>query len=220
MRDNEKLPVGRKITLTEKHIERMRLGRFACYNLSEIEGDHVKRLQSYVKNIHEVLKNGYGMYLHGAPGSGKSTCAAAVLKELGKRGFSCMVVSTNELNSYMAPKGNVEFDSQEDMLQRLRSVHVLVINDLGAEYKSANSTWMQVQLHGLLNDRRNSKYASTIFTSNLDVVAKRKGMPSPLAARYTRDLASLISEMSYPIHVVGEVNFRQNRQEAMEELFS
>lgn len=220
MKDNDSLPSKKKITLTPKHLARMRLGRFAKYNLHEIEGDHVPRLQKYVKNIRKVLEGGYGMYLWGSTGSGKSTCAAAVVKELGKRGYSCAVVSATELAGFLAPQGDQQFDEQESILERLRSVHVLVINDLGAEYHSQTSTWLPTQLNALLNDRRNSTYSSTIFTSNYSPVPKRTKGESALSKRYTHALASLISEMSLPIQVIGGVNFRNKRRDEMEALLS
>ena len=102
----------------------------------------------------------------GSPGTGKTTLAMLVSKAALDAGHSVAIYSLPKLlarirKTYDSERGE---DSYLQFFERLISVDLLHIDDLGAEKRS---DWVLEQLYALVNERYEAK-RSIIVTTNLD----------------------------------------------------
>lgn len=141
------------------------------------------RLKKYVEVADEALANGYGVYIYGDCGVGKTHLSACVANALFDKGYS--VLFTNVFNiskSIRATYRGKGSNSEENILFELESVDFLFIDDLGTERytdKDGEDNWLQEKLYELFNSRLCLK-KPTICTSNyslVDLVEKRGLQP-------------------------------------------
>jgi DNA replication protein DnaC len=104
--------------------------------------------------------------LHGGFGTGKTHLAAAIANDCLERGESVIFVNTpdllDHLRSTFSPTSDVGYD---ELFEQVRTVGLLVLDDLGAESPTA---WAQEKLYQILNFRYNEKLP-TVITSNQDL---------------------------------------------------
>jgi DNA replication protein DnaC len=110
------------------------------------------------------------LYLHGAPGCGKSHLAAAAANHLtNAEGIPTLFITAPELYRWLREafdKGANDFGERMDYSSRLeivQSAPVLILDDLGAE---KGSEWTDEVLW-LILDRRYREQAPTLICSNL-----------------------------------------------------
>ena len=109
-------------------------------------------------------KNQVGIWLQGGFGIGKSYLMSAMVKELNKKGAGATMIEMGDfVEKYKEQFGNNE-DKQAKMLNDLKFVDVLVIDDIGAEHVTE---WtIDNVIYPILNTRyKQQKF--TCFTSNL-----------------------------------------------------
>ncbi len=106
------------------------------------------------------------LLLHGGYGCGKTHLAAAIANECLGRSHSVVFVNTpdllDHLRSTFSPSSEIDYD---ELFEQVRSVPVLILDDLGAESPTA---WAQEKLYQILNYRYNEKLP-TVVTSNQDL---------------------------------------------------
>ena len=120
-------------------------------------------VKHYVDNLEANLKSGKGLILRGPAGTGKTSIAVSLLKEVIALGKSCMMISMPNLLDTMLSlsKGdNVAFMNYE---QKLRSIPLLLLDDFGAEY--SKSEWVATKVDSIIIDRYNNM-RSIILTTN------------------------------------------------------
>lgn len=125
----------------------------------------VAEVRSYVEQLDERLDEGRGLWLFGDTGTGKTTLAMLVSKAALEAGHSVAIYSLPKLlarirRTYDSEPGG---DSYLAFFERLTSVDLLHIDDLGAEKRS---DWVLEQLYALINERYESQ-RSVIVTTNL-----------------------------------------------------
>jgi len=125
----------------------------------------VAEVRSYVEQLDERLDEGRGLWLFGDTGTGKTTLAMLVSKAALEDGHSVAIYSLPKLlarirRTYDSEPGG---DSYLAFFERLTSVDLLHIDDLGAEKRS---DWVLEQLYALINERYESQ-RSVIVTTNL-----------------------------------------------------
>lgn len=126
----------------------------------------VGAIREYLVNLDANLAQGNGIWLYGDPGTGKTTLAMLVSKSALEAGHSVAIYSLPKLlarirRTYDAEPGG---DSYLSFFERLTSVDLLHIDDLGAEKRS---DWVLEQLYALVNERYESQ-RSILVTTNLD----------------------------------------------------
>lgn len=149
--------------------------------------------RKYVDEHETHLPDGWGLFIYGPNGTGKTYTAAAVLialTELGYTGF-CVLASTLKI-AYIDGQ---RFDPNQTVVERARTVDVLIIEDLGAEYSGKGSDWAELCFEDLLR-YRNRQCLATIVTTNLD----RAGF----VERYKRAAASLAMESMIAVSCSGD----------------
>lgn len=115
-------------------------------------------VKDYIEHMDDHIRTGTGLMLIGSVGTGKTTMAIAVLRELVERrgvGYFIPMVSLLDLI-------NSKVDSQS-IIERVKTTPLLVLDDLGAEYDHA---WVQAKVDAIITERYN-RMRATIVTSNL-----------------------------------------------------
>lgn len=125
-----------------------------------------KRCEDYVENWEQVSENGFGFYIYGDSGVGKTALTVCLGKKLITQGIKVMFTSFVDFikriqGTYGAGSGATE----SDIVQEFVNVPLLIIDDLGAE----RLTDFQQETIYYLIDTRYKKMLPTIFTSNYSV---------------------------------------------------
>jgi DNA replication protein DnaC len=125
----------------------------------------VGEVRGFVDELDDRLGAGRGLWLFGDTGTGKTTLAMLVSKAALAEGHSVAIYSLPKLlarirRTYDSEPGG---DSYLAFFERLTSVDLLHIDDLGAEKRS---DWVLEQLYALINERYESQ-RSVLVTTNL-----------------------------------------------------
>jgi DNA replication protein DnaC len=126
----------------------------------------VTAAEGFLADLDGKLAEGRGIWLMGSTGTGKTTLAMLIAKRASQAGRSVAVYFAPKLltrirQTYQAAS---EEDSYTGFFERLTSVDLLYIDDLGAERRT---DWVVEQLYALINERYESK-RSVLITSNAD----------------------------------------------------
>jgi DNA replication protein DnaC len=125
----------------------------------------VGEVRTYLDELDERLAEGRGLWLFGDTGTGKTTLAMLVSKTAIEAGRSVAIYSLPKLlarirRTFESEPGG---DSYLSFFERLTSVDLLHIDDLGAEKRS---DWVLEQLYALINERYEAQ-RSMMITTNL-----------------------------------------------------
>lgn len=122
---------------------------------------NVADVQRYIDNLEDNLQNGNGMVMRGNVGTMKTTLAIAIMRAVIAKGR----------NAYFIPMANLMDrlfsgtpDERSKLEQKLQTVSLLVIDDLGMEYEKG---WVTAKIRAIINNRYNEE-KSTIITTNLE----------------------------------------------------
>jgi DNA replication protein DnaC len=123
-------------------------------------------IRKYVDNLPEYLSEGRGLWLMGDVGTGKTTLAMLVSKAALESGYSAAIYSLPRLLARIRRTYDAEVGEQGylDFFERLTSVDLLHLDDVGAEKRT---DWVLEQLYAVINERYETGRA-ILITSNLD----------------------------------------------------
>jgi DNA replication protein DnaC len=126
----------------------------------------VRDVRRYVEHLEERLKDGRGLWLMGDVGTGKTTLAMIVSKAALEAGRTVAIYSLPDLlrrirRTFGDEQGE---QSHDQFFERLVSVDLLHLDDLGAEKASE---WVIEELYSLINRRWEDERA-VMVTTNLD----------------------------------------------------
>ena len=122
----------------------------------------VSEVRRYTRNLNARLDEGRGLWLVGDVGVGKTTLAMIVSKTALEEGRSVAIYSLPRLLNLIQDEIGTE-NSLLDLLDRLASVDLLHIDDLGAQY---TTPWRLEQLYSIV-DARYQAGRAIIATTNL-----------------------------------------------------
>jgi DNA replication protein DnaC len=164
----------------------------------------VAQVQAFVDELDKRLSSGSGLWLMGSTGTGKTTLAMLASKAALEAGYSVAIYSLPKLLAHIRRTYDSEpgGDSYMAFFERLTSVDLLHIDDLGAEKRS---DWVLEQLYALINERYEEK-RSVIITTNLD----REKLEEQIGAR----IVSRLTEMAEPLPLFGGDNRKEHWQAA------
>jgi DNA replication protein DnaC len=154
----------------------------------------VNKVRAFVDELDSNLAQGQGLWLFGDTGTGKTTLAMLVSKAALEAGRTVAIYSLPKLlarirRTYDSEPGG---DSYLSFFERLTSVDLLHIDDLGAEKRS---DWVLEQLYALINERYESR-RSMIITTNLEHEALEEQIGPRTVSR--------LSEICEEVDVFGE----------------
>lgn len=167
----------------------------------------VDAIQSFLGDLDDNLAEGRGIWLFGDPGTGKTTLGMLVSKMALESNHSVAIYSLPKLlarirRTYDAAPGG---DSYLTFFERLTSVDLLHIDDLGAEKRS---DWVLEQLYALINERYEAQ-RSILVTTNLDEAE----LKAQIGERTVSRLVEMCGTCMIPMH--GE-----DRREPMQAIAS
>jgi DNA replication protein DnaC len=125
----------------------------------------VSAVHAYIDDLDRRFAEGRGLWLSGNTGTGKTTLAMLISKATLEAGRSVAIYSLPKLlarirRTYDSEPGG---DSYLSLFEKLTSVDLLHIDDLGAEKRS---DWVLEQLYALVNERYETE-RSVLVTTNL-----------------------------------------------------
>jgi DNA replication protein DnaC len=133
--------------------------------LTDMPGPQVDKVRRYVRGLDAQLEQGRGLWFFGSVGTGKTTLAMLVSREALSRGHTVAIYSLPRLLAEIRSTfDNDTPGAYTDFLERLASVDLLHIDDLGAE---KTTPWVLEQLYSIVNDRYEAERA-IVITTNLD----------------------------------------------------
>lgn len=131
----------------------------------------VERCKKYCQNWDEVKRQGLGIYIYGDVGTGKSLLTACIGNYLLERFTTVLFTNFFEIAKQIKKTFTDNSMTESAFIDRLTSVDLLIIDDLGTEIvtKNGERTWLQDKIYDVINARYiNQK--STIFSSNESLV--------------------------------------------------
>ena len=142
--------------------QRYRDVAFERFPVTEMPQPVVAEVRRYTRDIGPKLDEGRGVWLFGDVGTGKTTLAMLVSKAALAAGRTVAIYSLPRLLNLLREAIGSD-DGKLDLLDRLATVDLLHLDDVGAE----NSTdWVLEQLYSIVNTRYEEQRA-LVVTSNL-----------------------------------------------------
>jgi len=164
--------------------------RFWKVSLSNIP-DHLEykgKIESYINQMDELFSEGVGLYLWSKENStGKTSASVVILKYALRMRRTTFFEESGRLKNNLISE--YEFEDNVSLERRVRTVDLLVLDDVGKEYRT-NSGFAENVLENILRDRAQSMKA-TIMTSNLP--------PSEIESVYSPDMSAILRETMIPI---------------------
>lgn len=105
-----------------------------------------------------------GLYLSGSFGSGKTYILSALLNELSKLNYSCIIVYYPELLRNI--KESFNSDDYNERINEIKKCDLLLLDDIGAE---TTTPWNRDEILGTILQYRMDNKKATFFTSNLNI---------------------------------------------------
>jgi DNA replication protein DnaC len=222
----------------EERALRRRLERFKAYSLMDSRfeastfenwehrpdnrGDYII-FTKYCDMWDTMYKNNHGLLLYGNAGSGKTYLSFAIANALYRQGKAVMAISVSKLLTIIKDGFDKHGEFGEtDVLNTVRDAALLVLDDLGVEYKTA---WAYEKLYAIIDTRyRSSK--PTIITTNYGLDTLRENLATVDLKARVRDpserIFSRITEMC-AFHEIKGASWRiskgaQNRAALLTEL--
>jgi DNA replication protein DnaC len=170
--------------------------------VTEIEPMVVRVVRSFVEDLDDRLDSGRGLWLMGDTGTGKTTLAMLVSKAALAAGHSVAIYSLPKLLARIRRTYDDEAgeDSYLQFFDRLTSVDLLHIDDVGAEKRS---DWVIEQLYALINERYEQR-RSIVLTTNHD--------RDKLEDQFGPRIVSRLTEMTEPLPLFGPDRRREEWQ--------
>ena len=168
--------------------------RFWNVKLSEIP-EHLEykdKVRKYLEKMDEMLENGIGLFLYSDENStGKTSIAVLALKQALRLRRTAYFEESGRLKAALIRAE--EFEENILIERRIRTVDLLVLDDVGKEYRT-ESGFAENTIESVLRDRSQSMRL-TIMTSNLK--------PNKIEQVYSADLAALLRETMIPLRISG-----------------
>lgn len=134
-------------------------------NTNDITKRAKKITWEYAKNFVENPTERHNLLIMGTPGSGKTHLCAAVARYIKENGFIVGFLTTGKLLSKIkSTYKNGSNKSEDEILQDLKKMDLLVIDDVGSEAIGGNDDWRKSMIFEIIDSRSEKP---TIYTSNL-----------------------------------------------------
>ena len=138
--------------------ERFHESTFDRFTASTPEDQRVLRIcRNYVEYFDEMLANNAGLIFYGSPGTGKTFAASCIANALMERRVPVLVTSIVRLTA------NMFGDDLNELLFRMNTARLLVLDDFGAE---RNTEFKAEQIFTVIDARYAAK-KPMIITTNL-----------------------------------------------------
>lgn len=154
--------------------------------------------RKYCENWPLMLERNVGLIFYGPPGTGKTFLSACIANELMRQTVPVLATSLVKL-------GNVDAESLEEILHRMRSAELVILDDFGAE---RGTEYMKERIFSVIDSRYGNK-KPLIVTSNLDLAKMGESTDIGTMRVYER-----IRAMCKVVNLRGK-SWRQREAEAL-----
>lgn len=174
-----------------------------------------KYVQKYVDNLDLMYQRGWGFFVSGPNGTGKTMLASIILKEAIKKGYTVYFSSLAEvLRRYCDSMYNPELRAEFE--RNILSADILVLDDIDKAYYSDKSTFTDSAYDYLFRSRAD-KNLPIIVTSNL----QREELAQPNREKsFGLSLLSLFSEHLKNLRVRGVDRRQEKLKKELEAYFN
>jgi DNA replication protein DnaC len=155
--------------------------------VTDIDSQVVAATRRFAETIDEKLDAGRGLWFMGAVGTGKTTLAMLVSKAALRAGRSVAIYSLPRLLNEIRDTHRAE-RSHLDLLDRLISVDLLHIDDVGAE---RTTDWVLEELYSIVNGRYEDQRSIVVTTNILD----REALCEQISERTVSRLTEMCDEL-------------------------
>ena len=159
--------------------------------VTDIDPAIVSATRRFANSIDDKLDRGLGLWFMGPVGTGKTTLAMLVSKAALKAGRSVAIYSLPRLLNEIRDTHRAE-RSHVDLLDRLTSVDLLHVDDIGAERVN---DWVLEELYSIVNARYEEQRSMVITTNILD--------RDLLCEQITERTVSRLTEMCDELPLIG-----------------
>lgn len=166
------------------------------------EVDVNQDIRNILTNVDRILEEGWNFIIEGPTGSGKTTFGAILARIVLSKGHSALFLELEEFRRLFT--GEDLPPDLSDAKKQIYNVDILVLDDLGKEYKSESSDHFVVKLDSVIRQRIADK-KTTVFTTNLTA--------ENVSIRYDERLMSLLQKRM--IHYVLHRNFDLREETAL-----
>ncbi|WP_404453993.1 ATP-binding protein [Virgibacillus necropolis] len=128
----------------------------------------LKKAKKMVSAYIDAFDGKHNLLLTGNYGTGKSHLSISITKELMELGYHCLFVSLPKLLTKIKRTYNKEGVTEDELLDFIRQVDLLVIDDIGSEQQTE---WSTSKLFEIFDDRTGK---ATIYTTNLNSTELKK----------------------------------------------
>lgn len=149
-------------------------------------------LQRYANNFSK--ENPVSLLLIGNYGTGKSHLSVAAIKELMKKNYTCLFISTPKLLSKIRSTYNKSSEhTEEKIIETLTKVDCLVLDDIGSEQSKQQTdindqSWATSKLFEII-DNRIGKH--TIYTTNFETGELQQRLGGRNFSRMMEDVTAI-----------------------------
>ena len=155
------------------------------------------RCKKYCENRKQVQEHGYGIYLWGNSGSGKTHLMACMVNELTKNFVPCLFTNFFEIAKAIKKTFNRSLYTESQFIDQVANIPFLFIDDFGTEKvtKGDEDTWLQDKIYDVINKRYNTR-KPTVFSSNLAIneLTEKQGLSNKTVDRVI-EMSSAIIEV-------------------------
>jgi DNA replication protein DnaC len=162
--------------------------------VTDLSSVAVDTIRTYVGDLCENLRAGRGIWMMGDVGTGKTTLAMLVSRLALEAGHTVAIYSLPRLLSRIRRTYDAEAGEQSylEFFERLTSVDLLHLDDLGAE---KSSDWVLEQLYAIVNERYETQ-RSIVVTTNLQEPELREQIGERTVSR----LAEICDQFVIPLY--------------------
>lgn len=191
MQKEEEMRSIQRAKISSMMDDTFRTACFANYQIRNGNERHLKVAKKYCIEFSKMYERNQGLLFWGTVGTGKSYTAACIANYLLEANTSVVMTSFVRILQEMQ---RFDREREETFTNKLNSVKLLIIDDLGAE---RSTDYALEKVYGIIDNRYRAK-KPLILTTNLTL----RQMQEATDIRYAR-IYDRIFEMCYPMEFSG-----------------